>query len=157
MKTSSTFRRSKLPGALGRTLGENLSLTRVARQGCRVLEFAARLVEAAELTEQVSAYARQQVVLRERGLSPEPVDDLEGRRGPAGHAHGDRAIELHDGRRQSAAELLVEDRDPLPVRLFDRRRPSVARGDRGLEGVRAGRAAERLRARERFEAAANQD
>ena len=47
---------------------QQLALARVARERRRALELGARLVEAAELGQQVAAHARQQVVARERRL-----------------------------------------------------------------------------------------
>ena len=51
-----------------RTLQKQLALARVAGQRRRALELGARLVEPAELVEEVAAHARQQVVAFERRL-----------------------------------------------------------------------------------------
>ena len=48
--------------AVGGTLEEQFAFARVSRERCRALELRARLVEAAELGEEVAAHARQQVV-----------------------------------------------------------------------------------------------
>ncbi len=63
-------RRWRTPGAgtTGRALAQELELARIAGERRRPLELRARLVEAAELGEEVAAHARQEVVACERGL-----------------------------------------------------------------------------------------
>ena len=87
--------------------------------------------------EQLAAHARQQVRVRQRAGRDQLVDDRQGRRRPLGHRHRDRPVELDHRRGREPAERLVEQHDPVPVRLVDRRRDRVALGDRGLQAVGA--------------------
>src|SRR5204862_547668 len=61
------FRR-RLPRARGGALEQQLALPSVSGERCRALELVTRLVEAAELREQVAAHARQEVVALEQRL-----------------------------------------------------------------------------------------
>jgi hypothetical protein len=84
----------------------------------RALELRARLVEAAELGEEVAAHARQQVVALERRLRGQRVDELEAGRRAERHRDRDRAVQLHDRRRRELGERVVERRDARPVGLL---------------------------------------
>lgn len=95
----------------------------------------------------------EEVVRRELGLVRERVDEGEPRLRPLGHADGDGAVQLHDGRGEHLREPRVERGDTRPVGGGGLAGARVAGGDRGLEGVGAVRPAERLRPREGREAA----
>ena len=69
----------------GRAREEQRALARVARERGGALELRPRLVDAAELREQVAAHARQQVVVPQRRLVGQRVDELEARLGPERH------------------------------------------------------------------------
>ena len=68
------------------------------------------------------------------GEHPEP-----GLRSP-GQRDGHRAVDRHDRRRLVGVQRAVQRGDLRPVGRLDRRRPSVQRGDRRLQLVRAGAA-----------------
>src|SRR6266849_437650 len=61
--------------ARGGTLEQQLALACVARERCRALELRTGLVEAAELSEEVAAHARQEVVVLEQGLGGQRIDE----------------------------------------------------------------------------------
>src|ERR1051325_6104864 len=67
----------------------------------------AGLVAPVETAEQVGAGGVEEVVALEREL----VHQLQSTLRPARHRDGDRAIQLHDGRRRVTEELRVERRD----------------------------------------------
>ena len=73
----------------------------------------------------------------ERGLGCQRIHQLEPRRRPVRHRHGDSAIQLDDGRGSELRQRVVQRHDPLPVRFLRRPRASVTGGDRALERVRA--------------------
>src|SRR5439155_512472 len=125
-------------------LDEQLTLAGVAGERGRALELRASFAEAAELLEEVPAHARQEVVALERRLRPQPVHELEARGGTESHRDRHRTIQLHDGGWRELGERIVERRDARPVRLRGGTRSRVAGGDRGLQRVRAERAAELL-------------
>src|SRR5436190_7462551 len=143
--------------ARGGTVEEHRALARVAGERGGALELGACLLAAAELSEEVAADARQQVVVAEFRLRRQRVDELEATGGPAGHGNGDRTVELHDGGRRERGQDLVERRDAFPVGLLRAARPGVAGGDRGLHHVGARRAAEPLGAQQRGEAPADEE
>src|SRR5437870_2143862 len=84
------FRR-RLPRARGGALEQQLALPSVSGERCRALELVTRLVQAAELREQVAAHARQEVVALERRLRGQRIDQLEARRRTGRHGGGNRA------------------------------------------------------------------
>jgi hypothetical protein len=70
---------------------------------CGALELGASFAEAAELFEEVAAHARQQVVRLSAGSDVKRIDEFEAGGGSVRHADRDRAIEVHDRRRESTA------------------------------------------------------
>ena len=106
--------------------------------------------EAAELLQQVAAHAGDQVVVRERRLVAQRVDELEPGGRPERHPQRDGAVELDHGRaacagraRRRARRSAPSRRPPPSSRARGRRRsPPAARTAR-----RAGRGAARARAR----------
>ena len=142
--------------ALGSSSQEHLPLTPVARQRGCAFELRGGLGIASEPREQVAAHARQEVVTTELLGLEERVDELEPRFGPERHADRDRTVEVDDRRRHELRERVVQRHDSLPVGVLGDAGAGVAGGDRGLERVRPGRAAEPLGARERGEAASDE-
>src|SRR6266851_3231342 len=140
----------------GRALEQQLPLAPVARERCGPLDLGPRLLEAAELGQQITAHARQQVIAPQRRLRSERVHQLEARRRTGRHRDRDCAVQLDDGRRRDLEQLLVEPRDTGPVGLPGGGRPRVTSGDRGLQRVRAGLAAQLAGTLERGEAAADE-
>src|SRR6185437_5346838 len=65
------------------TLTQQFRFTRVAGQRCRAFEFRARLVVAAQLEQQVTAYARQQVVTGQRTFLLQRIHQLQSASGPS--------------------------------------------------------------------------
>ena len=114
---------------------EELLLARVARERGRALEIRARLVEAAELHEEVAAHRRQEMVVLEGRLGGERIDESQPFRRAESHGDGDRAIQLDDGGRRDLRERVVERRDARPVGVLRSARARVAGGDRGLQRV----------------------
>ncbi len=92
----------------------------------------------------------------ERALRCKPVGELEARRRPVGHGHGDRPVQLHHGRGREARQLIVERGDVHPVRVCRGRGARVTGGDRRLQEVRSTRLTERLAARQRQQSAMNE-
>ena len=88
----------------------------------------------------------QQVVVVERAAGGQGVDQQQPRRRPLGHRDRDGAVERDDRRRQHAPELVVEQRDLAPVGRLGARGLCVHGGDRRLQRVGAGRAAQGQRA-----------
>ena len=121
---SATHRRAR-----SRALEQQLALARVARERRGALELGARLVDAAELGEQVAAHARQQVVALERRLRrsarrrarARPPGRTPSRPRPRGSARRPATA-------TSCGERVVERRDARPVGLL--RRCAPARGRR---------------------------
>ncbi len=89
--------RSRRAGARGGAGEEQVALAGVLRQPGGALEFGAGFVEAAEFAEQVGADAGKQMVILQRGLVGDGVDDGESSGGAFGHADRDGAIEFDDG------------------------------------------------------------
>src|SRR5919198_4123544 len=144
-------------GARGRAVEEQSALAGVAGERCRALELHTRLVEAAELRKEVATHGRQEVVRLERRLRRQCIDERQACGWTERHGERDRTIELHDGGWRELGERVVERRDARPVRLFGGARPGVVGGDRGLERVRAERAAERLGPCERRETTTDEE
>src|SRR5438552_17118930 len=117
-------------------LEKQLALARVARERCRTLELPTRLVYAADLSQEVAAHARQEVIVPKRRLRSERFDELEAGLWTKRHRVRDRAIQIDDRRRRDGGEISVEPHDARPVRGLRRRRSRVAGGDRGLKRVR---------------------
>jgi hypothetical protein len=84
------------------------------------------------------------MVSLERRLGGQRIDELEARCGTERHRERDCTVQLHDGRWRELGEGIVERHDALPVRLRRGTRSRMTGGDRGLERVRAERAAEIL-------------
>ena len=78
----------------GGAIEEQFVLPRVAGEQCGALEFHARLLEAPELLEEITAHARQQVVVLEEGVRCQSIDQIKARFWPESHAHRDGAIEF---------------------------------------------------------------
>src|SRR6267143_2849589 len=102
----------------GRAIEEELLLARVARERGRALELRARLVEAAELHEEVAAHGGQEVIVLESRLGGERIDERQPFRRAEGHGDRDRAVQFHDGGRRDLRERVVERRDACPVRFL---------------------------------------
>src|SRR5688572_24798605 len=77
-------------------LEQQLPLPRVARQRRRALELRARLIQASQLLEEVPPHARQQMVVLQRRLPLQRVDELETGLWTEGHRDGHRTIQLDD-------------------------------------------------------------
>ncbi len=73
------------------------------------------------------------------------------------HGDGDSSVELHDRGGGKLRERVIQSGDAGPVRLRRGSCPGVARGDRGLERVRAEGMTEFLGACEGGESASNED
>src|SRR6266567_1684868 len=135
---------------------EELALACVSSKRRSALELSARLVEAAELGEEVAAHGGQEVVAPESRFGGERIDERQPLRRTEGHRHRDRAIQLDDGGGRELGERIVERRDARPVRLRRGARSRVAGGDRGLECIGTEPAAELLGALERGQTAAHE-
>src|SRR5258708_7315845 len=128
----------------GGAVEEELALARVARERGRALELSARLVEAAELGEEVAAHGGQKVVAPENRLGGERIDELQPLRRAERYRHRDSAVQLDDGGGRDLGERIVERSDARPVRLRRRPRARAAGGARGLERIRTEPAARPL-------------
>src|SRR6516164_2755970 len=90
--------RSRLPGrrlvlgARSCSLEEQLSLAGVSRERRGTLQLGPRLLEATELDEEVAAHRWQQVVVLERALGDERVDEIETGLRTRGHRHSHGAV-----------------------------------------------------------------
>src|SRR5579872_1214399 len=126
------------------SLEQSTPLPEILRERRRALELGARLVEPAELFEQVRARAREQMVAAKRGFVGQRIERFQPDRRSLGHRAGHRAVQAYDRGPGDGIELAVEGSDPRPVRLVRRSRPRVARRDRGLERVPSARAREAL-------------
>jgi hypothetical protein len=91
------------------------------------------------------------VVAAQRGLVGERVHQLEAGLRTEGHRDRHGAVELDDRRAGERRQAFVQRDDPRPVGVLHAAGARVAAGDRGLQGVRAQRAAEpqRVRAQDR--------
>jgi hypothetical protein len=124
------------------TLAEQRALAGVARERCSALELRAGLVEAAELSEEVTAHAGHEVVAPERGLLRERIHELETRGRTEGHRDCDRAIQLHDGRWHEPGKRFVKRDNARPVRFLRGMRQRMTGGDGSLKCVCAPQPAE---------------
>lgn len=84
----------------------------------------------------------QEVVLSQLRVEVEGVDECEASMRALGKGHGDRSVEVDDGRRGHLAEVGVEGGDAGEVRRRGRRGRRVPGGNLGLEQVEAGIAAQ---------------
>ncbi len=123
---------------------QQLALGVVVAQVGRARELLARLGQPPQADEEVAAHAGQQVVAAQRGLVGERVDELEPGLRAEGHHDRHGAVELDDRGAGERRQGVVQRDDPRPVGLLDAAGPRVAGGDRGLQRVRAQRAAELL-------------
>ena len=133
-------------------------LARVARERRGALELGARLVVAAELA-RAGRRARSAAggSRASDGSSTQRVDQLEPGRGAERHRRRATArFSSTTGDGATCAERVVERGDARPVGLLGGAGARVAGGDRGLQRVRARRAAEPLGALERGQPAADQ-
>src|SRR5260370_41312105 len=105
-----------------------MSFPLVARQLRRTLELGPRFVGPAELAQQITTNAGQQMVAMEGWLSRELVDEIEPSLRAVGHRHRDGAVELDDGRRHDLGEQAVQRDNGRPVRFFGPEGTSVAGG-----------------------------
>ena len=71
---------------------KELALARVLRQGRGALELGARLLEPAELPQEVAADGRQKVLGLERWLRDERVHQVKSGSGTERHPHGDGPV-----------------------------------------------------------------
>ena len=145
-----------LRGAFCGSSLQELAFPHVLGQRRSTFELVARLLRPAELPQEVAADGRQQVVRLERGLGHERVHKFEACSRTERHPHCDRPVQLDDRRRRELRDRIVKRHDARPIRLRRRRRPSVAGGDRRLQGVGTQGAPEPLSALERLQAAANE-
>ena len=76
-------------------LEEQVALARITRKRCRALEIGTGIFEASELSEEVAAHGRQQVVGLERRLRDKRVDELQAGFGTKGHGDRDGSIQLY--------------------------------------------------------------
>src|SRR5687768_11677213 len=72
------------------------ALTRIASKGRRAFEFQARLGAAPEFGQEIASHAGQQVIILERGLICDFIDQLQPDRRTEGHRQGNGAIQLHN-------------------------------------------------------------
>src|SRR5256885_6357403 len=133
-------------GAVGGALLQEPALREVVGERCGTLELQAGLGGPAELSQEVPAHGREQVVRAERWLIGEAVDQVQGGRGAVRHPDGDGAVELDDRRWHELGERVVERHDARPIGLRRGRGPRVACGDRGLQRGWPHRASQILRA-----------
>ena len=84
------------------------------------------------------------MVAGESGFVSYTVEHLESGGGTLRKTDGYGAVECDDGRRADLKQSVVEKDDALPVGLFGCASSGVAGGDRGLQSVVAGSAAELL-------------
>src|ERR1035438_1072211 len=134
--------------ARGGALEKDCAFPLVAGKGGRTFELLPCLVVAAEPDQQVPAHTRQKVVALERRLVGERVDTFQARCRAVGHGDRDRLVEPDHRRRHELGECLVKRRDLCPVGVLAGPRLRVARRDRGLQHVRAGRGGAVLRTQE---------
>jgi hypothetical protein len=105
---------------------------------CRALELGARLVEPAELPEQVPANARQKVIGLEHRFRSQRIDKFQTSLRPKQHRECHRTIELDDRRRRELGKFPVEPHDGRPVGLLRGARTRVASRDARLQQIGAG-------------------
>src|SRR5688500_3152155 len=82
--------------ALRRTLEQQCAFALVARQRRRALELGLCFAMSAELHQQIAAHARQQVIVLERRLLPDRIDEIEPGLRAEGERERHRAIEIDD-------------------------------------------------------------
>src|SRR5258706_7030379 len=127
----------------------------IPRQRCRALKLRARLCKSTKSSEQIPAYARQEVIALKRSVREQSIDDLQACRWTKSHGNRYGAIQFHNGRRRQEMKCLVQRHDSRPVRIFRSTRAGVTCGDRGLQSVRSKSASELFCATERGEASMN--
>src|SRR5437879_8701582 len=88
----------------GRAIEKELLLARVARERGRALELRARLVEAAELHEEVAAHGGQEMVVLESRLGGERIDERHPLRRSEDHGDPHRTPPPHDAPRRRRRE-----------------------------------------------------
>lgn len=86
----------------------------------------------ASAAEQVGAGGVQEVALPQLRVEVEDVEEGEASIRALGEGHGDRSVEVDDGRRRHPAEVGVEGGDAGEVRRRGRRGGRVLGGDLGL-------------------------
>ena len=106
--------------APGRARQEHLPFARVSGERRGPLELGARLLEAAELREQIAAHARQQVVAAQRRLVDEPSTSSSPAAGPNAMPTATARFSSTTGDGVELGERVVERGDPLPVGLAGR-------------------------------------
>ena len=94
-----------------RTLEQQRPLAHISRQSRGPLELLTSLVETAQLVEEIPTDARKKVIVLQRSLRRQPVDQVEPSLWSIGHSHGDRPIEIDDGRRNEPRKLVIEPDD----------------------------------------------
>ena len=75
---------------------QQFTLASIAREPGCALELCARLVHAAELLEEIAADARQEVVVFERRLGSERVDEFEACSRTKSHGKRHRTVQFHN-------------------------------------------------------------
>src|SRR2546423_6017029 len=133
-------------GTVGGALLQEPALGEVVGERCGTLELEAGLGGPAELSQEVPAHGREQVVGAERRLSGEVVDQVQGGRGTVRHPDRNGTVQLDDRRWHELSHRVVERHDARPIGLGRGRGSRVACGDGGLQGVRPHRAPQILRA-----------
>src|SRR6185437_4396714 len=117
---------------------QQVALAGVACERGGALKLRLSFGQPAKAEEQFCTHTGKAMVVGERGLCSEFVDQRKTNLRAEGHGKCDGAIELHDGRWLALRECLVERSDALPVRLFSGVRARVAGGDGSLQRVGAG-------------------
>src|SRR5690349_11162531 len=97
------------------------------------------------------------MVVLQRRIGREGVDEFEAGGGAVGHGDGDGAIEFDDGGCREMRKLFVEAGDARPIRFFGGASASVAGGNGGLQSVRSGCGVRFFREVESGESAANEE
>ena len=93
----------------------NSSSPRIARQRGRALELRTRLCASVQLGEQVGTHARQPLVVLQRRLVSQRIDQRQRRRRPEGHAHRHRAVPAPPPATRGPRQRVVERHDARPV------------------------------------------
>src|SRR5882724_13338817 len=127
-------------------------LALVARKLSGRFECGTGFIVTAELAEQITADAAEEMIGLERGFAYQAVHDRQRRFRSLGHADGNGAVEFNDRRTNQSCELRIKRGYAQPVGLLGRPRLRMAGNDRRLQRIEAAGAAEATRARQRLHA-----
>ncbi len=117
---------------------QKVPLRRVTCQRSRPLPFRASFRTPSQPQQQIPANARQQVVVPQHRIRPQPVHQRQSGFRPVREPDRDSPVQPDHGRRQEPFQCLVKCRDPPPVGLLRGSRLGVADRDGRLQHVRPG-------------------